>query len=88
MYWLHPQMYLQAENITDLSAFIFSEKKGTHKVFYRSIARDIERPLFAVYRKMLRVFDVSNHVGKWTKKNERRLLRFVIEVNFCLLLLP
>ena len=67
----------QAERIADLSSFIFSEKKGDHKRFYRFIARDIQRPLFAVYRKMLRVFDVSNHVGRWSRENEEKLLRYI-----------
>lgn len=71
-------VYLQAERIRDLSSFIFSSSKtGEQKRFYRYIAKDIQRPLFAVYRKMLRVFDVTNHVGRWSRENEEKLLRSV-----------
>ena len=66
---------VQAEHIRDLSSFIFGSKTGEQKRFYRYIAKDIQRPLFAVYRKMLRVFDVTNHVGRWSRENEEKLLR-------------
>lgn len=67
----------QTERIRDLSLFIFGSKTGEQKRFYRYIAKDIQRPLFAVYRKMLRVFDVNNHVGRWSRENEEKLLRSV-----------
>lgn len=68
---------VQAERIKGLGSFIFGNKTAEQKRFYRYIAKDIQRPLFAVYRKMLRVFDVSNHVGRWSRENEEKLLRSV-----------
>ena len=36
----------------------------THASLHMPTAKNIKRPLFPIYRKMLRVFDVTNHVGR------------------------
>lgn len=38
--------------------------KEERKDFYRSVAWGLNRPLFAVYRRVLRMYDNRNHVGK------------------------
>lgn len=38
--------------------------KEERKDFYRSVASGLNRPLFAVYRRVLRMYDNRNHVGK------------------------
>jgi hypothetical protein len=39
--------------------------KDERKDFYRTIAWGLNRPLFAVYRRVLRMYDDRNHVGKY-----------------------
>lgn len=42
--------------------------KEERKDFYRSVALGLNRPLFAVYRRVLRMYDNRNHVGKYVNK--------------------
>ncbi len=39
------------------------------------VARGIQRPLFSVYRKVCRVYDVRNTIGHWTARLTGRLIR-------------
>lgn len=41
--------------------------KDERKDFYRTIAWGLNRPLFAVYRRVLRMYDDRNHVGKYER---------------------
>ena len=43
-------------------------------------ARDIQRPVVAVYRKMMREYDVTNFVGRWSKHQEEKLLRWAAKM--------
>ncbi|KAJ8381895.1 hypothetical protein SKAU_G00026730 [Synaphobranchus kaupii] len=58
--------YLKSRGIQDPTEIIFEMSKDERKDFYRSIAWGLNRPLFAVYRRVLRMYDNRNHVGKYT----------------------
>jgi hypothetical protein len=58
--------YLKTNNISTAEEVIFELSKEERKDFYRTIARGIKRPLFAVYRRVLRMYDKKNYLGKYT----------------------
>ncbi|TRY56007.1 hypothetical protein DNTS_026867 [Danionella cerebrum] len=60
--------YLKSRGIQDPTEIIFEMSKEERKDFYRSIACGLNRPLFAVYRRVLRMYDNRNHVGKYTEE--------------------
>ncbi|KAM4873735.1 cyclin-D-binding Myb-like transcription factor 1 isoform 3-T5 [Thomomys bottae] len=60
------ERYLKARGIKDATEIIFEMSKDERKDFYRTIAWGLNRPLFAVYRRVLRMYDDRNHVGKYT----------------------
>ena len=41
--------------------------KDERKNFYRTISKGLNRPLFSVYRRVVRMYDATNHIGKYTK---------------------
>lgn len=43
------------------------------KDFYRVIARGLDRPLFSVYRRVIRMYDSKNHIGKYSADEIRKL---------------
>ena len=55
---------VQGRGIQDPAEIIFEMSKEERKDFYRSVALGLNRPLFAVYRRVLRMYDNRNHVGK------------------------
>lgn len=55
---------VQGRGIDDPAEVIFEMTKEERKDFYRSVALGLNRPLFAVYRRVLRMYDNRNHVGK------------------------
>ncbi|KAM8974655.1 cyclin-D-binding Myb-like transcription factor 1 isoform 1-T1 [Pelodytes ibericus] len=65
--------YLKAHGIKDATEIIFEMSKDERKDFYRKIAWGLNRPLFAVYRRVLRMYDDRNHVGKYTHAEIERL---------------
>ncbi|XP_057297057.1 cyclin-D-binding Myb-like transcription factor 1 isoform X2 [Hydractinia symbiolongicarpus] len=65
--------YCKKHNITDPTPTIYSTQKEERKPFYRSIATGLNRPLFAVYRKVLRMYDRKNYVGKYTDEELKKL---------------
>ncbi|XP_034019138.1 cyclin-D-binding Myb-like transcription factor 1 isoform X2 [Thalassophryne amazonica] len=58
--------YVKGRGIEDPAEIIFEMSKEDRKDFYRSVAWGLNRPLFAVYRRVLRMYDNRNHVGKYT----------------------
>ncbi|CAL8405582.1 unnamed protein product [Arctogadus glacialis] len=58
--------YVKNRGMEDPAEIIFEMSKEERKDFYRSVAWGLNRPLFAVYRRVLRMYDNSNHVGKYT----------------------
>ncbi|XP_026083392.1 cyclin-D-binding Myb-like transcription factor 1 [Carassius auratus] len=65
--------YLKNRGIRDPAEIIFEMSKEERKDFYRSIACGLNRPLFAVYRRVLRMYDNRNHVGKYTDEEINKL---------------
>ncbi|XP_044136044.1 cyclin-D-binding Myb-like transcription factor 1 [Bufo gargarizans] len=67
------ERYLKSHGIKDATEIIFEMSKDERKDFYRTIAWGLNRPLFAVYRRVLRMYDDRNHVGKYTHAEIERL---------------
>nr|XP_056702064.1 cyclin-D-binding Myb-like transcription factor 1 [Euleptes europaea] len=67
------ERYLKARGIKDATEIIFEMSKDERKDFYRTIAWGLNRPLFAVYRRVLRMYDDRNHVGKYTSEEIEKL---------------
>ncbi|CAH2275653.1 cyclin-D-binding Myb-like transcription factor 1 [Pelobates cultripes] len=65
--------YLKTHGIKDATEIIFEMSKDERKDFYRTIAWGLNRPLFAVYRRVLRMYDDRNHVGKYTHAEIEKL---------------
>ncbi|KAL4659503.1 cyclin-D-binding Myb-like transcription factor 1 isoform X2 [Arapaima gigas] len=65
--------YIKSRGIQDPTEIIFEMSKDERKDFYRSIAWGLNRPLFAVYRRVLRMYDNRNHVGKYTPEEIEKL---------------
>lgn len=61
---VHTVCVFQGRGIEDPAEIIFEMSKEERKDFYRSVALGLNRPLFAVYRRVLRMYDNRNHVGK------------------------
>uniref|UniRef100_A0A673ALQ7 Cyclin-D-binding Myb-like transcription factor 1 n=1 Tax=Sphaeramia orbicularis TaxID=375764 RepID=A0A673ALQ7_9TELE len=59
------ERYVKGRGIEDPAEIIFEMSKEERKDFYRSVAWGLNRPLFAVYRRVLRMYDNRNHVGKY-----------------------
>ncbi|XP_061770346.1 cyclin-D-binding Myb-like transcription factor 1 isoform X2 [Nerophis ophidion] len=60
------KQYVKSRGMDDPAEIIFEMSKEERKDFYRSVALGLNRPLFAVYRRVLRMYDNRNHVGKYT----------------------
>ncbi|KAK7102613.1 cyclin-D-binding Myb-like transcription factor 1 [Littorina saxatilis] len=58
--------YCEEQNIGDPKEIIFEMSKDERKDFYRTIARGLSRPLFSVYRRVTRMYDQKNHMGKYS----------------------
>nr|KAG5701668.1 hypothetical protein BaRGS_027826 [Batillaria attramentaria] len=66
--------YCKDQNVADPREIIFEMTKDERKDFYRTIARGLQRPLFSVYRRVTRMYDQKNHMGKYTPE-EINMLR-------------
>ncbi|KAM7309215.1 cyclin-D-binding Myb-like transcription factor 1 isoform X1 [Ixodes scapularis] len=62
------QKYCEARNISSPATVIFSMTKEERKDFYRTIAKGLNRPLFSVYRRVIRMYDNKNHIGKYSSE--------------------
>lgn len=60
------QKYCEERNISSPATVIFSMTKEERKDFYRTIAKGLNRPLFSVYRRVIRMYDNKNHIGKYS----------------------
>ncbi|CAN9508520.1 unnamed protein product [Ophioblennius macclurei] len=67
------ERYVKDRGIDDPAEIIFEMSKEERKDFYRSVALGLNRPLFAVYRRVLRMYDNRNHVGKYTADEIEKL---------------
>ncbi|XP_071370980.1 cyclin-D-binding Myb-like transcription factor 1 [Centroberyx affinis] len=67
------ERYVKGRGMEDPAEIIFEMSKEERKDFYRSVAWGLNRPLFAVYRRVLRMYDNRNHVGKYTPDEIEKL---------------
>lgn len=58
--------YCKEHNIADPTEIIFEMSKDERKNFYRTVAKGLMRPLFSVYRRVTRMYDQKNYMGKYT----------------------
>lgn len=65
--------YCKVRGIPDPCDVIFKQSKDERKTFYRTIAKGIHRPLFAIYRRVLRMYESGNYVGKYSSDEVQRL---------------
>lgn len=65
--------YCQENNILTPHEVIFEMSKDERKDFYRTVARGLNRPLFSVYRRVIRMYDQKNYVGKYTPAELEKL---------------
>ncbi|XP_071487398.1 uncharacterized protein [Diadema antillarum] len=65
--------YLRVHKLSDPTEVIFNNSKDNRKNFYRSIAQGLQRPLFAVYRRVIRMYDHRNHVGRYSAEDIKKL---------------
>ncbi|XP_072309936.1 cyclin-D-binding Myb-like transcription factor 1 isoform X2 [Eucyclogobius newberryi] len=65
--------YVKDRGIESAAEIIFDMSKEERKDFYRSVAWGLNRPLFAVYRRVLRMYDNRNHVGKYKPEEIEKL---------------
>ena len=61
----HFSVIVQIRGINEPSDVIFHMSKDERKDFYRTIAKGLQRPLFSVYRRVIRMYDEKNYVGKY-----------------------
>lgn len=62
------QKYCEERGISSPATVIFSMTKEERKDFYRTVAKGLNRPLFSVYRRVIRMYDNKNHIGKYTSE--------------------
>lgn len=67
------QQYCEERDIDDPATIIFEMSKDERKDFYRTVARGLNRPLFSVYRRLIRMYDNKNHVGKYSPEELAQL---------------
>jgi hypothetical protein len=66
-------LYLKEHQIESPSEVIFQFSKEERKDFYRTVAKGLQRPLFSVYRRVIRTYDQTNHIGKYTPEEITKL---------------
>jgi len=71
--------YCQQRGIEDPADIIFNMPKEDRKDFYRVASAGLQRPLFAVYRRIIRMYDAKNHIGKYTTEEVERLRELLEE---------
>ncbi|KAF8766387.1 Cyclin-D-binding Myb-like transcription [Argiope bruennichi] len=67
------QLYCKEHDISNPATIVFEMAKDERKDFYRTIAKGLNRPLFSVYRRVIRMYDNKNHVGKYTTEELEKL---------------
>ncbi|XP_040599793.1 cyclin-D-binding Myb-like transcription factor 1 [Mesocricetus auratus] len=67
------ERYMQEHGVENAAEIIFKMSKGKRKDFYRSISLGLNRPLFSIYRRVVRMYDDRNHVGKYSPEEIEKL---------------
>lgn len=60
--------FMKENGMVDIASFILDSgrNRNRRRKFYQYIGKGIRRPLFSIYRKVIKVFNVQNYVGRWT----------------------
>ncbi|XP_074644643.1 cyclin-D-binding Myb-like transcription factor 1 [Tubulanus polymorphus] len=66
--------YCKDFGFTDPAEIVFGLSKDERKDFYRTVAKGLNRPLFSVYRRVIRMYDKKNYVGKYTPAEIKKLI--------------
>lgn len=69
--------FSQDNNINNPTEIIFEMSKDERKDFYRTVAKGLNRPLFSVYRRVIRMYDKKNYVGKYSQDEMIKLRELV-----------
>ncbi|XP_038956310.1 cyclin-D-binding Myb-like transcription factor 1 [Rattus norvegicus] len=67
------EQYMKEHGVENPAEIIFKMSKGKRKDFYRSISFGLNRPLFSIYRRVIRMYDDRNHVGKYSPEEIEKL---------------
>lgn len=67
------ECYMKEHGVENAAEIIFKMSKGKRKDFYKTISLGLNRPLFSVYRRVVRMYDDRNHVGKYTPEESAKL---------------
>ncbi|XP_014674135.1 PREDICTED: cyclin-D-binding Myb-like transcription factor 1 [Priapulus caudatus] len=67
------EQYCQSLGVSDPAEIIFDMSKDERKDFYRTVAKGLQRPLFSVYRRVIRMYDNKNHMGKYKPEEVEKL---------------
>ncbi|CAO2623156.1 Cyclin-D-binding Myb-like transcription factor 1 [Lemmus lemmus] len=67
------ECYMKKHGVESASEIIFKMSKGKRKDFYKTISLGLNRPLSSVYRRVIRMYDDRNHVGKYTPEESEKL---------------
>ncbi|XP_060075420.1 cyclin-D-binding Myb-like transcription factor 1 isoform X1 [Ylistrum balloti] len=65
--------YCRERGINEPTEIIFGMSKDERKDFYRTVAKGLQRPLFSVYRRVTRMYDQKNHMGKYSPEEMAKL---------------
>ncbi|KAK8395350.1 hypothetical protein O3P69_006194 [Scylla paramamosain] len=67
------EQYCAQRGVSDPGSVIFKMSKEERSGFYRVIARGLNRPLFSIYRRVIRLYDNHNHIGKYSSEEVSKL---------------
>lgn len=67
------EQYCAQRGVSDPGSVIFKMSKEERSGFYRVVARGLNRPLFSVYRRIIRIYDNHNHIGKYSSEEVNKL---------------
>ncbi|XP_041492832.1 cyclin-D-binding Myb-like transcription factor 1 [Microtus oregoni] len=67
------ECYMKEHGVENATEIIFKMSKGKRKDFYKTISLGLNRPLFSVYRRVARMYDDRNHVGKYSPEESAKL---------------
>ncbi|XP_050734920.1 uncharacterized protein LOC127007721 isoform X2 [Eriocheir sinensis] len=67
------EQYCAQRGLSDPGSVIFKMSKEERSGFYRVIARGLNRPLFSIYRRVIRLYDNHNHIGKYSSEEVSKL---------------
>ncbi|XP_076813869.1 uncharacterized protein LOC143460298 [Clavelina lepadiformis] len=67
------QNYCVGRGVKDPTDIIFNASKEERKDFYPTVSSGLNRPLFAVYRRIRRLYDKRNYKGKYSSEELLKL---------------